>query len=54
MVGESIEESNYVFTVEKLEGHRISKVHVEQHIERDDEVLVSVHGEEIVQGGGEE
>ena len=54
MVGESIEESNYVFTVEKLEGHRISKVHVEQHIERDDEVLVSVHGEEIVQRGGEE
>ena len=54
MVGESIEESNYVFTVEKLEGHRISKVHVEQHIERDDEVLVSVHGEEIVPAGGEE
>ena len=54
MVGESIEESNYVFTVEKLEGHRISKVHVEQHIERDDEVFVSVHGEEIVPAGGEE
>ena len=54
MVGESIEESNYVFTVEKLEGHRISKVHVEQHIERDDESIPSVHGEEIVQGGGEE
>ena len=53
MVGESIEESNYVFTVEKLEGHRISKVHVEQHIERDDESIPSVHGEEIVQGGGE-
>ena len=54
MVGESIEESNYVFTVEKLEGHRISKVHVEQHIERDDESIPSVHGEEIVQGGGKE
>lgn len=35
MVGESIEESNFVFTVEKLEGHRIAKVHVEQHIEKD-------------------
>jgi CBS domain containing-hemolysin-like protein len=35
MVGESIEESNYVFTVEKLEGHRIARVHVEQHIEKD-------------------
>lgn len=53
MVGESIEESNYVFTVEKLEGHRIAKVHVEQHIERDDESIPSVHDEEIVQGGGE-
>ena len=52
MVGESIEESNYVFTVEKLEGHRISKVHVEQHIERDDESIPSVHGEEIVSAGG--
>lgn len=37
MVGESIEESNFVFTVEKLEGHRIAKVHVEQHIEKDTE-----------------
>lgn len=54
MVGESIEESNYVFTVEKLEGHRISKVHVEQHIEHDDESIPSVHGEEIVPAGGEE
>lgn len=36
--GESIEESNYVFTVEKLEGHRIAKVHCEQHIEKDDEI----------------
>lgn len=54
MVGESIEESNYVFTVEKLEGHRIAKVHVEQHIERDDESIPSVHGEEIVPAGGEE
>ena len=54
MVGESIEESNYVFTVEKLEGHRISKVHVEQHIERDDESIPSVHGEEFVPGGSEE
>ena len=53
MVGESIEESNYVFTVEKLEGHRISKVHVEQHIERDDESIPSVHDEGIVQGGSE-
>lgn len=35
MVGESIEESNFIFTVEKLEGHRIAKVHVEQHIEKD-------------------
>lgn len=35
MVGESIEESNFIFTVEKLEGHRIAKVHVEQHIEND-------------------
>ncbi len=54
MVGESIEESNYVFTVEKLEGHRIAKVHVEQHIERDDESIPSVHGEEFVLGGSEE
>lgn len=54
MVGESIEESNYVFTVEKLEGHRIAKVHVEQHIERDDESIPSVHDEEIVPAGGEE
>jgi len=51
MVGESIEESNYVFTVEKLEGHRIARVHVEQHIERDDEVLPSEHGEEIESKG---
>lgn len=35
MVGESIEESNFIFTVEKLEGHRIAKIHVEQHIEND-------------------
>ena len=35
MVGESIEENNFVFTVEKLEGHRISKVHVEHKIEPD-------------------
>lgn len=34
--GESIEESNYIFTVEKLEGHRIAKVHCEQAIEKDD------------------
>ena len=33
--GESIEENNFVFTVEKLEGHRIAKVHVEQSIEKD-------------------
>ena len=33
--GESIKESNFVFTVEKLEGHRIAKVHVEQAIEKD-------------------
>ena len=37
MVGESIEESNFIFTVEKIEGHRIAKVHVE-HRERPDEV----------------
>lgn len=33
--GESVEEANFVFTVEKLEGHRIAKVHVEQAIEKD-------------------
>ena len=37
MIGESIEENNFVFTVEKLEGHRIAKVHVEQALEKDDE-----------------
>ena len=36
MVGESIEESNFVFTVEQIEGHRIAKVHVEAAIEKDD------------------
>ena len=35
MIGESIEESNFVFTVEKLEGHRIAIVHCEQAIEKD-------------------
>ncbi|MBB5225017.1 hemolysin family protein [Treponema ruminis] len=54
MVGESIEESNYVFTVEKLEGHRIAKVHVEQHIERDDELPLSENGEELGHKGGDE
>ena len=54
MVGESIEESNYVFTVEKLEGHRIAKVHVEQHIERDDEISLSENGEELGRKGGDE
>lgn len=54
MVGESIEESNYVFTVEKLEGHRIAKVHVEQHIERDDEISLSENGEELGHKGGDE
>ena len=39
MVGESIEESNYIFTVEKLEGHRISRVHIEQKIEKDSEIV---------------
>lgn len=37
MIGESIEENNFIFTVEKLEGHRIAKVHVEQALEKDDE-----------------
>ena len=36
MVGESIEEGNFVFTVEKMEGHRIAKVHVEQALEKDE------------------
>lgn len=49
MVGESIEESNFVFTVEKLEGHRIAKVHVEQAIEKDKPELA----EEILFGGDE-
>ncbi|MBR1722139.1 MAG: DUF21 domain-containing protein [Treponema sp.] len=40
MVGESIEENNFVFTVEKLEGHRIAKVHVEQAIEKDEDQIV--------------
>lgn len=49
MVGESIEESNFVFTVEKLEGHRIAKVHVEQAIEKDK----PEHADEILFGGDE-
>ena len=40
-VGESIEEGNFVFKVEKLEGHRISAVHVEQKIEKDEKGEVS-------------
>ncbi|MBR1536525.1 MAG: HlyC/CorC family transporter [Treponema sp.] len=38
IVGECIEESNFIFTVEKLEGHRIATVHVEQAIEKDEEL----------------
>ena len=38
IIGESIEESNFIFTVEKLEGHRISKIHVEQAIEKESDV----------------
>lgn len=34
VIGESIEEGNLVFTVEKIEGHRISKVRCEQLIEK--------------------
>ncbi len=30
MAGESIEEGSYIFTVERLEGHRIAKIHVEK------------------------
>jgi len=37
MVGESIEESNFIFTVEKLDGHRISKIHCEQIMDKDEE-----------------
>ena len=51
MIGESIEENNFVFTVEKLEGHRIAKVHVEQALEKDDEEN-GVHLSES--SGGEE
>ena len=36
LVGESLEENNFVFTVEKLEGHRISRIHLEQKIEKDE------------------
>lgn len=36
LVGESLEENNFVFTVEKLEGHRISRIHLEQRIEKDE------------------
>jgi CBS domain containing-hemolysin-like protein len=46
MVGESIEESSYIFTVEKLEGHRIAKVHVEKLIESSEDTEDSTeHGE---------
>ena len=46
MVGESIEESSYIFTVEKLEGHRIAKVHVEKLIEASEDTEDSTeHGE---------
>ena len=46
MVGESIEESSYIFTVEKLEGHRIAKVHVEKVIEASEDTEDSTeHGE---------
>ncbi|WP_407428092.1 hemolysin family protein [Treponema sp.] len=37
LAGESIEESNFLFTVEKMEGHRIAKVHIEQKLEKDEE-----------------
>lgn len=37
LVGESLEENNFVFTVEKLEGHRISRIHLEQCIEKDED-----------------
>ena len=42
LVGESLEENNFVFTVEKLEGHRISRIHLEQRIEKDED-----YGDEI-------
>jgi len=46
MVGESIEESSYIFTVEKLEGHRIAKVHVEKLIEASEDTEDSTeHGD---------
>ena len=37
LVGESLKENNFVFTVEKLEGHRISRIHLEQSIEKDED-----------------
>ncbi|WP_294431155.1 hemolysin family protein [uncultured Treponema sp.] len=46
MVGESIEESNFVFTVEKLEGHRIAKVHCEQLIESDKDGVDEQQGDD--------
>ena len=39
LVGESLEENNFVFTVEKLEGHRISRIHLEQSIEKDEDYV---------------
>ena len=39
LVGESLEENNFVFTVEKLEGHRISRIHLEQRIEKDEDYV---------------
>ena len=42
LVGESLEENNFVFTVEKLEGHRISRIHLEQSIEKDEDYVDEV------------
>lgn len=39
LVGESLEENNFVFTVEKLEGHRISRIHLEQRLEKDEDYV---------------
>ena len=47
--GESIEEGNFVFTVRKMDGHRIAKIHCEQILEKEEEA----ESEEAADGGGE-
>ena len=49
MVGESIEESSYIFTVEKLDGHRIAKVHVERVMDSD----IRQNDSELIQNDAE-